>query len=199
MRQFLRETIEHLKDIKCCRSGGKLRDKVTPLTDPGWAKDRSSAHLMMPGAPSEVINSDRSGPSMSSKNAVTVSASPVQQHATAFVAEAPGRQNGRRHAALARRCLDEQIGDLVLAQVPLHERLVLLPQPPLAELRYRGLREQQPAVLVPASSMWRTDSPRATISIARSSRPFVRPLRCSRMAEQKGSSPRPAIWAQNTS
>lgn len=43
--------------------------------------------------------------------------------------------------------VDKQINDLVLAQVPLCEGLVILPQP-FPKLRYRGLGQKKPAILV---------------------------------------------------
>src|SRR6516165_11789855 len=123
-----------------------------------WARQRCRAArgkqisiaLMMPGAPSEVTSSGSFRPRrfMSSKNAVTVSASSlgarhhVQQHATALDGKAPGRQNrlafGARPQTLG-DAIHKQIRDLVLAQVTLRERLVILPQP-LPKLRRRGLR-----------------------------------------------------------
>ena len=66
----------------------------------------------------------------------------VQQHTTALNRKTPGRQNrlafGTRPQTLG-DAIDKQIRDLVLAQVPLRERLVILPQP-LPKLRHRGLR-----------------------------------------------------------
>ena len=74
----------------------------------------------------------------------------MQQHPAALHRKAPGRQNrlafGARPQPLG-DAIDKQIDDLVLAQVPLGERLVILPQP-LPKLRYRGLRQQKPAILV---------------------------------------------------
>src|SRR5205814_2699548 len=65
---------------------------------------------------------------------------------------APGRQYwlalGARTQPLG-NAVNEQIGDLVFAQVALGEGLVILPQP-LPKLRYRRLRQQQPAALISA-------------------------------------------------
>src|SRR5436309_348643 len=111
---------------------------------------QTSIALMMPGAPSEVTSSGSFRPRlfMSSKNAITVSVSffgarhHVQQHTTALNRKTPGRQNrlafGTRPQTLG-DAIDKQIRDLVLAQVPLRERLVILPQP-LPKLGHRGLR-----------------------------------------------------------
>ena len=66
----------------------------------------------------------------------------VQQHTTALNGKTPGRQNRLAFSAGPQTLgdpIDKQIGDLVLAQVPLRERPVILPQP-LPKLRHRGLR-----------------------------------------------------------
>ena len=105
---------------------------------------------MMPAAPSEVTGADHFRPRliMSSKNAVTVSASSLEpaimcsQHTTSLKGETPGRQNRLAFRARPQTLgdpIDKQISDLVLAQVPLRERPVILPQP-LPKLRDRGLR-----------------------------------------------------------
>ena len=66
----------------------------------------------------------------------------MQQHAAALNRIAPGRQNwlalGARTQPLG-NAVNEQIGDLVFAQVALGEGLLILPQP-LPKLRYRRLR-----------------------------------------------------------
>jgi hypothetical protein len=58
--------------------------------------------------------------------------------------------------------VNKLIADLIFAQVALGEGLVVLPQP-LPKLRYRRSRQQKrPLSSLNASSMSRTDSPRAT-------------------------------------
>ena len=73
-----------------------------------------------------------------------------EQELLALGGETPGRQH--RLAPLPRPdapgdAVDEQIDDLVLAQVPARELLVVRPQP-LADLRGRRPGEQQAAGLV---------------------------------------------------
>ncbi len=75
----------------------------------------------------------------------------VQQHLAPLGGEAPGGQD--RLPALPGTqplgdAVDEEIGDVVLAEIPLDEVLVVRPQP-LAQLRDRRARQQQAAPLVP--------------------------------------------------
>ena len=75
----------------------------------------------------------------------------VQQDLGAGHSEAPGSQH--RLALLPRpdalgNAVHEQVGDLVFAQVSDRELLIVGPQP-LADLRLRSARQQQPPTLVP--------------------------------------------------
>jgi hypothetical protein len=100
----------------------------------------------------------------------------MQQHAAALNHIAPGRQYwlalGARTQPLG-NAVNEQIGDLVFAQVALGEGLVILPQPlPSCDTAVFD-NSSRPLSSLNASSMSRTDSPRANISIAKSSSPCV--------------------------
>jgi len=73
----------------------------------------------------------------------------VQQHAPARRREAPGRHDGLAPLTGADAlgdAVDEQVDDLVLAQVPRGEVLVVPPQL-LAELGHRRARQQPPPVV----------------------------------------------------
>ena len=77
----------------------------------------------------------------------------VQQDLGAAHGEAPGRQH--RLAPLTRpdalgNAVHEQVGDVVLRQIPLGELLVVRPLP-LTDLGHRRARQQQPTALVPES------------------------------------------------
>ena len=97
------------------------------------------------------------------ENKVVDSGSDIRSCRTMSDRSSAGFALGARTQPLG-NAVNEQIGDLVFAQVALGEGLVILPQP-LPKLRYRRLRQQQSAVLI-LSSMSRTDSPRANISRA---------------------------------
>ena len=75
----------------------------------------------------------------------------VQQNLLALDREAPGRQHRLAPVAGTKPLgdpVDEQIGDLVLRQVPRRKVLVVLPQP-RAHLRDRRAREQKTAAFIP--------------------------------------------------
>src|SRR6266542_1968549 len=74
----------------------------------------------------------------------------MQQRPAAIDCVAPGRQHRFALGASSQplgNAVDEQIGDLVFAQIPLGEGLVIIPQP-RPQLRDRRPRQQQPPALV---------------------------------------------------
>ena len=124
----------------------------------------------------------------------------VQQNALPGLREAPGGHD--RFAPLAGADalgdpVDEEVDDLVLAQVARGELLVVPPEL-LAEFGDRGPGEQQPAVVgAEGVSTSGTDRPRASISTASSSSASVRPLAWPRISERNGSSPPATCGAEN--
>ena len=74
----------------------------------------------------------------------------MQEHLAAVAGDAPGREH--RLAQLARSqalgdAVDEQVGDVVLGEVPAGKGLVLGPQP-LAQLAHCGPAQERPAVAI---------------------------------------------------